>query len=179
MIFRELAIAGAYLLEVERFEDERGSFARTFCRRELEAHGLDPTIAQCSVSTNKRRGTVRGLHFQAEPHGEAKLIRCTHGRIFDVLVDLRPESPTFLRTASAVLSREATNAVFAPRGCAHGFQTLEDDSEVFYQISTFYEPGAGRGYRYDDPTFGIAWPEPVTVISEKDLALPYFSRGEA
>lgn len=177
MIFRETPLAGAWVLEPERFEDERGFFARTWCRREFEAHGLDPSIAQCSVSFNHRRGTLRGLHFQAAPHEEIKLVRVTRGAIWDVIVDVRPGSPTFRQHFSVVLSAEARNELYIPKGTAHGFQTLEDETEVFYQISEFYAPESARGYRWDDPSFAIPWPEPVTVISEKDRNLPLF--GEA
>jgi dTDP-4-dehydrorhamnose 3,5-epimerase len=177
MIFHETPLAGAWVLEPEHFEDERGFFARTYCRREFEAHGLDPSIAQCSVSFNNRRGTLRGLHFQTAPHEEIKLVRVTRGAIWDVIVDVRPGSPTFRQHFSIVLSAEAHNALYIPKGMAHGFQALEDETEVFYQISEFYAPESARGYRWDDPAFAIPWPEPVTVISEKDRNLPLF--GEA
>ena len=172
MIFRETPLHGTWLLEPERIEDERGFFARTWCRRELEEHGLDATLAQCSVSYNHRRGTLRGLHFQAAPHEEIKLVRVTRGAIWDVIVDLRPESPTFKGHYSVVLSEEEGNQLYVPKGMAHGFLTLEDASEVCYQISEFYAPEAARGYRWDDPAFAIPWPEAVTVISEKDRNLP-------
>jgi dTDP-4-dehydrorhamnose 3,5-epimerase len=175
MTFHETPLAGAWVLEPERFEDERGFFARTYCRREFEAHGLDPSVAQCSVSYNHRRGTLRGLHFQAPPHEEIKLVRVTRGAIWDVIVDLRPGSPTFRRHFGIVLSEENQHELYIPKGMAHGFQTLEDDTEVFYQISEFYAPESARGYRWDDPVFAIPWPEPVTVMSEKDLKLPFFS----
>ncbi len=175
MIFRETPLAGAWVLEPERFEDERGFFARTYCRREFEAHGLDPSIAQCSVSYNHRRGTLRGLHFQAAPHEEIKLVRVTRGAVWDVIVDLRPESSTFKRHFGIVLSAENRHELYIPKGMAHGFQTLEDETEVFYQISELYAPDFARGYRWDDPSFAIPWPEPVTVISDKDLSLPLFS----
>ncbi len=177
MIFRETPLAGAWVLESERFEDERGFFARTYCRREFEAHGLDPSIAQCSISFNHRRGALRGLHFQAAPHEEIKLVRVTRGAIWDVIVDLRPGSPTFRQHFSIVLSAEARNELYIPTGMAHGFQTLEEETEVFYQISEFYAPESARGYRWDDPAFAIPWPEPVTVMSEKDRDLPLI--GEA
>lgn len=177
MIFRETPLAGAWILEPERFEDERGFFARTYCRREFETRGLDPSIAQCSVSYNHRRGTLRGLHLQAAPHEEVKLVRVTRGAIWDVIVDVRPGSLTFKRHFAIVLSAETRNELYIPKGMAHGFQTLEDATEVFYQISTFYAPDFARGYRWDDPAFAIPWPEPVTVISEKDRNLPLF--GEA
>ncbi|HEX9943431.1 MAG TPA: dTDP-4-dehydrorhamnose 3,5-epimerase [Thermoanaerobaculia bacterium] len=174
MIFRGTPLPGAWLLEPERFEDERGFFARTYCRREFEARGLDSAIAQCSVSYNHRRGTLRGLHFQSAPHEEVKLVRVTRGTAWDVIVDVRPGSPTFKRHFSVVLSAADGNALYIPKGFAHGFQTLEDGTEVFYQISEFYAPEAARGYRWDDPTFAIPWPEPPAVISEKDRNLPLF-----
>jgi dTDP-4-dehydrorhamnose 3,5-epimerase len=175
MIFRETPLAGAWALEPERIEDERGFFARTYCRRDFEARGLDPAIAQCSVSFNHRRGTLRGLHFQAAPHEEVKLVRATRGAVWDVIVDLRPESPTFRKHFSLLLSAENRLELYIPKGVAHGFQTLEDGTEVFYQISEFYAPESSRGYRWDDPAFAIPWPETVTVISQKDLSLPFFS----
>lgn len=177
MIFRETPLAGAWVLEPERFEDERGFFARTYCRREFEAHGLEPSIAQCSVSFNHRRGTLRGLHFQAAPHEEIKLVRVTRGAIWDVIVDVRPGSPTFKRHFGIVLSAENRHELYIPKGMAHGFQTLEDETEVFYQISEYYASESARGFRWDDPAFAIPWPEPVTVMSEKDRNLPLF--GEA
>lgn len=177
MIFRETPLAGAWLLEPERIEDERGFFARTWCRRDFAARGLDPAIAQCSVSFNHRRGTLRGLHFQAAPHEEVKLVRVTCGAVWDVIVDLRPESSTFRKHFSIVLSAESRNELYIPKGMAHGFQTLEDGTEVFYQISEFFAPESARGYRWDDPSFAIPWPEPVTVISEKDRNLPLFEEA--
>lgn len=175
MIFRETSLPGAWLLEPERFEDERGFFARTWCREEFTARGLDPTVAQCSVSYNHRRGTLRGLHFQIAPHEEIKLVRVTRGAIWDVIVDLRPASPTFKQHFSVVLSAEEGKQLYIPKGMAHGFQTLEGGTEVFYQISEIYAPEFARGYRWDDPGFAIPWPEAVTVISEKDRRLPLFS----
>ncbi len=174
MIFHETPLVDAWLLEPERIADERGFFARTFCRRDFAARGLDPAIAQCSVSFNHRRGTLRGLHFQAAPHEEVKLVRVTRGAVWDVIVDLRPESPTFRKHFSIILSAESRNELYIPKGMAHGFQTLEDGTEVFYQISEFYAPESARGYRWDDPTFAIPWPETVTVLSEKDRTLPLF-----
>jgi dTDP-4-dehydrorhamnose 3,5-epimerase len=177
MIFRETPLPGAWILEPERIADERGFFARTYCHRDFVARDLDPAIAQCSVSFNHRRGTLRGLHFQVEPHAEAKLVRVTRGAVWDVIVDLRPGSPTFKKNFAVVLSAEAGNQLYIPKGMAHGFQTLEDSTEVFYQISAFYAPEAARGYRWDDPAFAISWPEPVTVISERDRNLPLFAEG--
>jgi len=174
VIFRETDLAGAWVLEPERFTDDRGFFARTFCRDELQAHGIDPSVAQCSVSYNHRKGTLRGLHFQIAPREEAKLVRCTRGAIFDAIVDVRPGSPTYGRHFAVVLSAEAGNQLYIPKGMAHGFQTLEDGTEIFYQISEMYAPELARGYRYDDPALGIPWPLPVTVIADKDLDLPRF-----
>ena len=175
MIFRETPLPGAWVLEPERFEDERGFFARTWCRRDFAERGLDPDIAQCSVSYNHRKGTLRGLHFQIAPHEEVKLVRVTRGAVWDVIVDVRPDSPTFRNYFGVTLSAAAGNALYIPQGMAHGFQTLEDGTEVFYQISAFYAPEAARGYRWDDPSFAIPWPEPPSVISEKDRNLPFFS----
>jgi dTDP-4-dehydrorhamnose 3,5-epimerase len=173
MIFHETPLAGAWVLEPERIAAERGFFARTYCRRDFAARGLDPAIAQCSVSFNHRRGTLRGLHFQAAPHEEVKLVRVIRGAVWDVIVDLRPECPTFRKHFSIVLSAENRHELYIPKGMAHGFQTLEDGTEVFYQISKFYAPESSCGYRWDDPTLAIPWPEPVTVISDKDRGLPF------
>jgi dTDP-4-dehydrorhamnose 3,5-epimerase len=175
MIFRETPLPGAWLLELERFEDERGFFARTFCRDEFAKRGLDPIVAQCSLSYNDRKGTLRGLHFQIAPHEEVKLVRVTHGAIWDVIVDLRADSLTFKQHFSVVLSDEEGTQLYIPKGMAHGFQTLEDATEVFYQISEPYAPASARGYRWDDPAFAIPWPEAVSVISERDQQLPFFT----
>jgi dTDP-4-dehydrorhamnose 3,5-epimerase len=174
MIFHETPLAGAWVLEPERIEDERGFFARTYCRRDFEERGLDPAIAQCSISFNHRRGTLRGLHFQAAPHEEVKLVRVTNGKIWDVIVDLRPQSPTFRRYFSIVLSSRNGRQLYIPKGMAHGFQTLSKAAEVSYQISEFYTPESARGYRWNDPTFAIPWPELITVVSDKDRSLPFF-----
>jgi dTDP-4-dehydrorhamnose 3,5-epimerase len=180
MIFKPLPLDGAFLIEPESVEDERGFFARTFAADEFLAHGLSAAIAQCSVSCNRRRGTLRGLHFQAEPHGEVKHVRCTRGAAFDVIVDLRRESPTFRRWASVELSADSRTGLYIPHGFAHGFQTLVDDTELFYQISTPYAPAAARGIRWDDPQLGIAWPVAERrVISARDLALPTLADLEA
>jgi dTDP-4-dehydrorhamnose 3,5-epimerase len=175
VIFRETPLPGAFLIETERFEDERGAFVRTYCRQELESHGIDPTVAQCNLSINPRRGTLRGLHFQAGARNEAKLLRVLRGAIFDAIVDLRPASPTYLRHFTVELRAEEEVELFVPKGMAHSFLTLEDATDVFYQISEPFTPGAARGYRYDDPAFGIAWPLEVAVISDRDRALPFFS----
>lgn len=175
MIFRETPLAGSFVLEPERSEDDRGFFARTYDRDAFADRGLDPEVVQCSVSYNRRRGTLRGLHFQAAPREETKLVRCTRGRIWDVIVDFRPGSPTHGRHFATVLSADEGTALYVPKGMAHGLLTLEDETEVFYQISERYSPEHFRGYRWDDPTFAIPWPEPVTVISDKDSNLPFFS----
>lgn len=174
MILTRTAVAGAYVIEPERIEDERGFFARTFCRREFEAAGLNASFVQCNISFNRHKGTLRGLHYQDPPHAEAKLIRCTMGAIFDVIVDLRRDSPTFKRWGSVELTASNRKMMFAPEGCAHGFQTLEDDSEVLYQMSGFYRPDAARGCRWDDPIFGIEWPPGPRIISDRDRAFPDF-----
>lgn len=175
MTFRETPLAGAFVIEPERIADERGFFARTFCQEAFASHGLEPTVAQANVSFNHGRGTLRGLHFQRPPHAEAKLVRVTAGAIFDAIVDLRPGSPTFRGSFAIVLSAENRLALYVPRGFAHGFQTLVDASEVFYQMSTPYHAPAAAGYRYDDPTFGLDWPLPVSVVSDRDRALPLFA----
>jgi dTDP-4-dehydrorhamnose 3,5-epimerase len=175
MLFVETGLPGAFVIEPERLDDPRGFFARTFCAREFAARGLDPRLAQCSVSFNKRRGTLRGMHYQVPPHAEAKLVRCTAGSIHDVIVDLRPSSPAFRRHASVVLSAENRRALYVPEGVAHGFQTLEDDTEVLYQISEFYAPEAARCVRWNDPAFGIAWPIADPILSERDRTAPDFA----
>jgi len=173
MIFEETPLAGAFLLRPEKIEDDRGFFARSFCRQEFEAHGLSPAVAQCNVSFNHHKGTLRGLHFQATPHEEIKLVRCTRGSLFDVIVDLRPTSPTFKASFSIELTERNHFSLYVPKGFGHGFQTLEDSTEVFYQMSQFYVPGAALGYRWNDPAFDLPWPLEPTVISERDQALPF------
>lgn len=168
MRFRELAIPGVVEVEIEPAEDERGLFARTFCADEFAAAGIPFTVAQASVSFNAVRGTLRGMHFQRAPHEEAKVVRCTAGRVFDVVVDLRPGSPTLHAWIAVELSAEARNAVYVPAGCAHGFLTLEDACELEYLISTPYVADAAAGVRWDDPTLGIDWPFEPVVISERD-----------
>ena len=174
MIFEQTRIQGVYLISPERLEDERGFFARTWDRDEFERRGLDPRAVQSSISFNQRRGTLRGLHYQAAPFEEAKLVRCTAGAIFDVALDLRPESPTFCAWVGAELSADNRAALYVPQGCAHGFLTLEDRSEIHYQMTEAYVPEAGRGVRWDDPAFGIAWPGEVSVITERDRTYPDF-----
>src|SRR5215211_347747 len=175
MIFIETKLRGAFVIEPERLEDERGFFARTWDRDEFEVHGLNPNLAQCSISFNKRKGTLRGMHYQAAPHEEDKLVRCTRGTIYDVIIDLRPDSPTFTRWVAAELTAENRRMLYLPKGFAHGFQSLRDDTEVFYQISEFYAPESTRGVRWDDPAFGIKWPpSEERVISTRDRRFPDF-----
>jgi dTDP-4-dehydrorhamnose 3,5-epimerase len=176
MIFTATQLGGVWLIDIEPRKDQRGFFARTWCRQELTAHGLDPRIAQESLSFNRHRGTVRGLHFQRPPHEEIKIVRCTRGGIFDVIVDLRPQSPSYLRWQGFELTAENHKALYVPMGFAHGFQTLDDNAEIVYQISEFYAPNSAGGYRYDEAVFGIAWPLPISVISERDLHWPKFAR---
>lgn len=172
MIFKETRLAGAFLLEPERKTDERGYFARTFCEREFAQHGLHTRYVQCNVSFNQRKGTLRGMHFQAAPHEEAKLVSCIRGAIYDVIIDLRPGSKTYRRHVGETLSAGNGKAFYIPEGFAHGFQTLEDDSEVFYQMSQFYFPEAARGVRWDDPAFGIEWPPAERIIIPRDREYP-------
>jgi dTDP-4-dehydrorhamnose 3,5-epimerase len=170
MVFTELALAGAFLIEPERREDERGFFARTFCVEEFAAHGLNMTVAQCGVSYNRRRGTLRGLHYQAAPHAEDKPVRCTAGSAFDVVVDLRPGSVTFNRWCGVELSATNRRMLYVPAGFAHGFETLADETELAYQMSRAQVPAAARVLRWNDPAIGIAWPLPPAVMSPGDRA---------
>ncbi|MGH2823007.1 MAG: dTDP-4-dehydrorhamnose 3,5-epimerase family protein [Thermoleophilaceae bacterium] len=175
MRLEETPLAGAWLVELDRHEDERGFFARTFDRAEWVARGMDPTVAQCNTSFNALAGTLRGMHFQADPHGEPKLVRCTRGAIWDAIVDVRPDSPTHRRWFAAELTAGNGRALYVPVGMAHGFQTLEDDSEVLYMMGHEYVPESARGVRWDDPAFDIEWPEPPVggrTISERDAAYP-------
>lgn len=174
MIFQPTPLAGAFVVELERRKDERGFFARSFCQQEFERHGLNPRIAQCNVSFNAKRGTLRGMHYQAKPHEEAKLVRCTHGGVWDVIVDLRPDSRTFKLWHGVELSAENGRALYIPEGMAHGFQTLTDDAELLYLMSQFYHPESARGARWDDPAFGIDWPLANPHMSERDRTFPFF-----
>jgi dTDP-4-dehydrorhamnose 3,5-epimerase len=167
-------LAGAYVIEITRVADARGFFARTWCAREARDHGLNEAVVQCNVSFNHRRGTLRGMHWQAPPFAEAKLVRCTRGAVHDVIVDLRDGSPTYGRHAAVVLSAEERNLLYIPEGFAHGFLTLEDSTEVFYQMSQYYSPDHARGFRWNDPRFGIPWPMDPVVISERDRSYPDF-----
>jgi dTDP-4-dehydrorhamnose 3,5-epimerase len=168
MKFTALSVQGCYLIEIEALSDERGYFARTFCRDEFSAQGLNADLQQCSVSFNLRGGTLRGMHYQKPPHEEDKLVRCTAGSIFDVILDLRQQSQTYLRWAGVELSASNHKSVYIPAGCAHGFLTLEDNSEVSYQMTQAYCPESAAGVRWDDPAFGIKWPASNVIISDRD-----------
>jgi dTDP-4-dehydrorhamnose 3,5-epimerase len=176
VIFTETPLKGAFLIDLEPHLDSRGFFARTFCRREFEAHGLNPSIAQCNLSFNHRAGTLRGMHFQEAPAREAKLVRCLRGRIYDVIIDLRPQSSTYREHFVVELTADSYRALFVPEFFAHGFQSLVDETLVEYQMSEYYARERSRGFRYDDPVFALPWPLAITVISEQDLAWPAFSR---
>jgi dTDP-4-dehydrorhamnose 3,5-epimerase len=173
VIFNETILRGAYVIELEKRIDERGFFARTWCRDEFAARGLATDLVQGHVAVNSERGTLRGLHYQRPPHGEAKLIRCVRGAIYDVIVDLRRESPTWARWIAVELDAASYRMLYVPDGFAHGFQSLADDTEITYLVSAFYAPGAEAGIRYDDPALAVAWPLPVSRISRKDLSWPY------
>jgi dTDP-4-dehydrorhamnose 3,5-epimerase len=175
MIFTETKLKGAFIVDLKRVEDERGFFGRSWCQQEFEEHGLNPRLAQCNISFNKQRGTLRGMHYQATPYEEAKLVRCTMGSIYDVILDLRSDSPTFKNWLAMELTAENRSALYIPEGFAHGFQTLIDDTEVFYQMSEFYHPEAARGALWNDPAFNISWPIKTAVISEKDNNYPIWS----
>lgn len=174
MIFHPTPLAGAYVIELEERADPRGFFARTFCAREFEEMGLKPTVAQANVSYNHLKGTLRGMHYQVPPAAETKLVRCTRGAIHDVIIDLRPESPSYLQHFGVDLTEENRKALYVPEMFAHGYLTLEDGAEVIYQVGEFYTPGYERGIRYDDPRFAIEWPVEVKVISDKDTNWPPF-----
>jgi dTDP-4-dehydrorhamnose 3,5-epimerase len=179
MNFIETGIPGAYVIAPEAKADSRGSFARTWCAYEFESMGLNPRLVQCSTSINLRAGTLRGLHYQTRPHLEAKLVRCTRGRAFDVVVDLRPGSPTFGRWYGEEISARNGRMMYVPEGVAHGFQTIEDETEIFYQISTYYAPEFAAGVRWNDPEIGIDWPLPAApIISDRDAKLPWLSAVE-
>jgi dTDP-4-dehydrorhamnose 3,5-epimerase len=170
MLFTETKLKGAFIIDLEHREDNRGFFARTFCANEFEDHGLKPTVAQCNLSFNHKKGTLRGMHYQTSPAAETKLIRCTQGAIYDVIVDMRPDSPTYLAHIGVELTAENRRALYVPEMFAHGYQALTDGAEVVYQVGEFYTPGYERGLRYSDPILGIEWPTEVTVISDKDAA---------
>ncbi len=172
MKFMETTLEGAFIITPDLIEDERGFFARSFCRREFEEQGLNPDLIQCNISFNTMKGTLRGVHYQASPHAEVKVVRCTAGAIYDVIIDLRLKSPTFKQWFSIELNEKNHQMLYVPEGFAHGYQTLLPQTEVFYQVSTFYQPASERGVRWDDPAFRITWPLPVTGISKKDASRP-------
>ena len=194
MIFKETKLKGAFIIELQKMEDDRGFFARSWCQREFEAHGLCPRLVQCNISLNSKRGTLRGMHYQAAPYEEAKLVRCVRGSIYDVIIDIRPDSDTYsqwigvelaapcsqpiahcsLLTAHRSLPTAHYRMLYVPEGFAHGFLTLEDNTEVFYQMSEFYAPDHAKGFRWNDPAFSIKWPGEVKVISERDETYPDF-----
>jgi dTDP-4-dehydrorhamnose 3,5-epimerase len=174
MIFHETKISGAFEIDPERKSDVRGFFARTWCQKEFKDYGLDAHLVQCSISFNRSKGTLRGLHYQTAPFAEAKLVRCTQGAIYDIVLDLRPDSGTFRDWIAVTLTAENRNMVYIPRGCAHGFLTLQDATEVLYQMSEFFNSESARGVRWNDPAFRIVWPEAVRVISERDRNYPDF-----
>jgi dTDP-4-dehydrorhamnose 3,5-epimerase len=176
MRFTELPLEGAYIIEPEPLEDERGFFARTFCVDEFMAHGLNPDFVQCNISFNKRKGTLRGMHYQAAPHEETKVVRCTMGAAYDVIIDLREASAAFMKWTSVELTAENRRAIYIPKGFAHGFQTLKGNTELFYQMSEFYHPESARGIRWDDAAFSVQWPEDVRLISLKDQQYKGFQR---
>lgn len=175
MEFTETKLKGAFIVDLETRSDHRGFFARTFCAREFEAYGLKPTVAQCNLSFNYRKGTLRGMHYQIAPATETKLVRCTQGAIYDVIIDMRPYSPTYLSHIGVELTAENRRALYVPEMFAHGYQALTDEAEVVYQVGEFYTPGYERGLRYNDPVFAIDWPLTVSEISDKDAAWPLFA----
>jgi len=174
MIFHKTRIPGVFEIHLEPKSDERGFFARSWCQKEFESHGLNSKVMQCNVSFNSRKGTLRGVHYQTAPYAETKIVRCTRGAIYDVVVDLRAQSPTFKLWVALVLTATDRNMVYIPEGCAHGFLTLENETEVFYQMSEVYHAESARGVRWDDPAFQIVWPATVEVISERDRSYPNF-----
>jgi dTDP-4-dehydrorhamnose 3,5-epimerase len=178
MIFTETELTGAFVIDLESRADDRGFFARAFCQHEFTERGLQALVAQTNIAFNFRKGTLRGLHFQFPPVAETKLVRCTRGAIHDVIVDLRPESPTYLQHAGVTLTADSHRAIYVPERFAHGYQVLEDNTEITYQVGQFYTPSAESGLRYDDPRLGIVWPLPVTDISDKDRAWPLLDEVE-
>jgi dTDP-4-dehydrorhamnose 3,5-epimerase len=175
MRFHETKIPGVFQIQLESSVDDRGFFARSWCRKEFQSHGLKDQLAQCSVSFSKRKGTLRGMHYQADPFPETKVVSCTRGAVYDVVIDLRRASPAYRHWIGVHLTAADRNMIYVPEGCAHGFMTLEDETEVFYQISEFYYPELARGVRWDDPAFEVSWPLPVEVISDRDRSYPDFA----
>jgi len=174
--FLETPLTGACIVEIEPIEDSRGLFARSCCKREFEAHSLNPEIVQCNISFNIKKGILRGMHYQIKPFEEAKLVRCTRGAIFDVIIDLRADSPTFKDWFAVELTDKNRKMLYIPERFAHGFQTLKDNTEVFYQMSEYYSPKHSRGIRWNDPSFSVQWPEDTRIISKKDQQYPDFSQ---
>ena len=174
MIFTPTKLPGSFIIEPEKLEDDRGFFARSWCEREFAAHGLNARLVQCDISFSKRRGTLRGMHYQLSPFEEAKLVRCTSGSIYDAIIDLRPGSSTFKKHIGLVLTAENHKILYVPEGFAHGFLTMEDNTEVFYQMSEFHSPEHARGVRWNDPAFGISWPLVPTTMSDRDRNCPDF-----
>jgi dTDP-4-dehydrorhamnose 3,5-epimerase len=174
MRFEPLPLEGAWIIELERNVDERGSFARTFCEQEFAEHGLPIHYPQCNLSTNRRTGTLRGMHANIHSKSESKLVRCVRGAIFDVIIDVRPDSPSHHQWAGVELTADNGRALFVPEGFAHGFLTLADETDVYYHMGAVFQPSAARGFRWDDPAFGVTWPQPPTVISERDATYPDF-----
>ncbi|MCX6006126.1 MAG: dTDP-4-dehydrorhamnose 3,5-epimerase [Chloroflexi bacterium] len=174
MIFKEIELKGAYIIELEPLKDERGYFARTYCQNEFRQNGLELTIMQCDVSYNRKKGTLRGLHYQSAPHEEVKLVSCTRGSMYDVIVDIREQSPTYCRWLAVELTEQNRKMLYIPKGFAHGFQTLADDTAVYYQMSEYYHPGLARGIRWNDSALGINWPVKISIMAAKDRQFPDF-----
>jgi len=175
VIFTEIELKGAYVIEIEKLKDHRGFFARSWCQKEFDEHNLVSRVRQANVSSNLKKGTLRGMHYQLSPYEETKLVRCTRGAIYDVIIDLRPASPTYTQWIGVELTAENYKMLYVPENFAHGFQTLEDHTEVTYQVSQFYAPGSERGIRWDDPAFSLKWPMEVQVISDKDKSWPDYA----
>lgn len=174
MIFKETPLKGSYVIEIEKIEDERGFFARAWCQHEFSEKSLCADTVQCNLSFNKQKGTLRGMHYQAEPHEEVKVVRCVRGAIFEVIIDLRPASSTFKKWYAVELTQDNRKMIYVPKGFAQGFQTMTDDCEIFYQMSAYYHPDSARGVRWDDEAFGIDWPSKPTMITERDKTFPDF-----
>ena len=175
MIFRETKLRGSFIIELEKLEDQRGFFARGWCKKEFESHGIETSLVQANISMNKERGTLRGMHHQISPYIETKLVRCTRGSVYDVIVDLRQDSSTYKQWLGVKLTSDNYRMLYVPKGFAHGYQTLEDNTELFYHVSEFYTPTAERGVRYNDSAFAISWPLEVQVISDKDKSWPDYT----
>jgi dTDP-4-dehydrorhamnose 3,5-epimerase len=179
MIFTETKLKGAYIIDVKRLEDERGFFGRSYCQREMDEYGLNTNMVQANVSYNKKKGTLRGMHMQVSPYEETKLVRCTRGAIYDVIIDMREDSETYKQWIGVELTADSYRMLFVPEGFAHGFITLEDNTDVTYNVTQFYTPGSERGIRWNDPAFNIEWPMEPVIISDKDQAHPDFEESNA